>query len=115
MDFIRIFVSFVCSNPPNVSHIGIDSLYLELILQNDWQSMKGAPDGPMSAEVVIKLLCSLYSLIKKNLVEAIILVPPSQQESNWKDSRLSVDLQEQLSCSMTVLLVKRYTPVVVSF
>lgn len=68
MNFARILVALVCSDPANISHSGIIARYVKLIFQTDRQTMQRTYRLSMFLEVIIELFCPLECLIKENLM-----------------------------------------------
>lgn len=73
MDFARVLVALVCSDPADISHGGIITFYMKLIFQADGQSVQWTYWFSVFLQIIIELVCPLECLIEENLMETVIL------------------------------------------
>ena len=67
----------VAPNPANVSHCGLDTLDMELVLQAHRQTVERARCPPMRLLVVVQILRPFKSLVKEDLEKTGVLAKES--------------------------------------
>jgi hypothetical protein len=69
----RIMAAFISSDPPNIPHGSVVARDMKLVLDADWEAVKCSQGSSALLKLFVEVFCPLYCLIKKYLMQAIVL------------------------------------------